>query len=252
MRFFAFQAVHREKPLAAVPILVTLVLLTGLAAQFTWHSFSTGPQVRVKALPEVPGKTTLRIFSLDDRIAMSKILMLWLQAFDNQPGISIPFRELDYDRVIHWLDRILELDNQAEYPLLAASRLYTQVPDEERKRKMLEFIARKFMEAPDRRWQWMAHAVYVAKHRIQDLPLALDYARLLGRYARGDNVPDWAKQMEIFVLVDMGELESAKVLLGGLLESGTISDRNEIRFLEQRLREIEARQSTTKELGAGP
>ncbi len=48
------------------------------------------------ALPSVP---LLRATSLDEPIALSKMLMLYLQAFDNQPGISIPFREMDYDRV---------------------------------------------------------------------------------------------------------------------------------------------------------
>ena len=39
----------------------------------------------------------------------------------------------------------------------------------------------------------------------------------------------------------MGELESAKVLLGGLLDSGQITDPHERWFLSQRLAELEAR-----------
>jgi len=234
---------RKEKPITSVPGIILIVLFLGLSAQITWHHFSVGPEIKVKALPEVMEKSKFRIIGLDDNIAMSKLLMLWLQAFDNQPGISIPFRELDYDRTVAWLDLILSLDDQAHYPLLAASRLYTQVPDEGKQIKMLEFVARKFIEDPDARWQWMAHAVYVAKHRLHDLDRALRYARILNKNAKGENVPHWARQMEIFVLEDMGELGSAKILIGGLLESGTIDDANELRFLEQRLRKIEERQS---------
>jgi hypothetical protein len=54
-------------------------------------------------------------------------------------------------------------------------------------------------------------------------------------------VPLWAKQMEIFILEDMNELEAAKVMLGGLLESGAVTDPGELRFLQQRLQELEAR-----------
>jgi hypothetical protein len=36
-------------------------------------------------------------------------------------------------------------------------------------------------------------------------------------------------------------MESAKVLIGGLLESGTITDPQELQFLMNRLKEIEAR-----------
>ena len=54
-------------------------------------------------------------------------------------------------------------------------------------------------------------------------------------------MPLWAKQMEIFILEDMNELETARIMIGGFLASGTVTDPAEIRFLDQRLREIEAR-----------
>jgi hypothetical protein len=47
--------------------------------------------------------------------------------------------------------------------------------------------------------------------------------------------------MEIFILEDMNELAAAKIMLGGLLESGTIQDPAELRFLRERLQELEAR-----------
>jgi len=54
-------------------------------------------------------------------------------------------------------------------------------------------------------------------------------------------VPLWARQMEVFILEDMNELEAARIVLGGLLEHGGIHDPNELRFLQQRLRELEER-----------
>ena len=47
--------------------------------------------------------------------------------------------------------------------------------------------------------------------------------------------------MEIFILEDMNELEAARIMLGGLLESGAIHDPAEARFLQQRLEELERR-----------
>jgi len=245
MTLFLNRFSQKERPLSAVPGIVFFILLAGFFAQLYWHKLDGGPEIRVETLPDAPKINTLRLFGLDDNPAMSKLLMLWLQAFDNQPGISIPFAELDYDKTIDWLETILAMDPRAQYPLLAASRVYTVVPDERRQRKMLEFVNEQFLLDPDSRWKWQAHAVYMAKHRLQDFDLALRYARTLGKYATGENVPHWARQMEIYVLEDMGELESAKVLIGGLIESGAIIDANELRFLKQRLQEIEARQSGT-------
>ncbi len=55
-------------------------------------------------------------------------------------------------------------------------------------------------------------------------------------------MPLWAKQMEIFILEDMNELEAARIMLGGLLASGAVRDPDEARFLRHRLKELEARQ----------
>ena len=51
----------------------------------------------------------------------------------------------------------------------------------------------------------------------------------------------WARQMEVFILEDMNELEAAKIMLGGLLARGDIHDPNELRFLKQKLEALEKR-----------
>ncbi|MCC6713604.1 MAG: hypothetical protein IT496_00070, partial [Gammaproteobacteria bacterium] len=113
------------------------------------------------------------------------------------------------------------------------------VSDPARQRLMLEFVREEFLKDPNRRWPWMAHAVFVARHRLHDLPLALRYADALAAHVTDPGVPPWVTQMNIFVRVDMGETEAAKVLLGGLLESGRITDPAEQRFLMRRLQELE-------------
>ena len=188
------------------------------------------------ALPNVP---MLRAMSLDEPIALSKMLMLYLQAFDNQPGVSIPFRDLDYNRVEQWLTTILALDPASQYPLLSASRLYGEVPVAAKQRQMLDFVHRAFLQDPNTRWPWLAHGVLIAKHQLKDLPLAASYAKALRDNATNNDVPHWAQQMDIFIREDMNELESAKVLLGALLQSGQIGDAKEWHFLNEKLKELE-------------
>jgi len=227
--------VRKERPVSVVPGLVIALLLAALAAQLTWHTMRPPVTAIAVKLPDPPSKAVLQAVSMGEPVALSKFLMLWLQAFDNQPGISIPFKDLDYDRVIAWLEVILALDQRSRYPLLSASRLYAEVPDEQRSRKMLEFVYQKFMLDPNNRWPWLAHAVYVAKHRIGDLNLAMRYARALRLYANAADVPVWAREMELFIMEDMGDVEDAKILIGGLLDSGVIKDRNELKFFTERL-----------------
>lgn len=231
----------RERPIATVPKPALLLLALGLGLQIAWHSSQPPSRAKAEDLPQPPSLSALRLASLGEPLALAKALMLHLQAFDNQPGIQIPFGNLDYNRVQEWLARILELDPPGQYPLLAASRIYGEVSDEPRQRQMLDFVYRKFLDDPDHRWPWLAHAAVMAKHRLKDLTLARKYARAIRLYATGSEVPLWTKQMEIFILEDMNELESAKVLIGGLLASGKITDQHEIHFLKERLKEMAAK-----------
>jgi len=230
-----------ERPVAHVPRLVVALLALGLAAQLTLKWTSASPAARAEDLPPAPKASVLRLASLGDPITLAKLLMLYLQAFDYQSGSKVPYASLDYARLEDWLARILELDPRGQYPLLAASRIYAEVPDESRQRGMLEFVYRGFFADPNRRWPWLAHAAVIAKHRLHDLPLARRYAAAIQRYTTATDVPLWAKQMEIFILEDMNELEAARIMIGGYIQSGRVKDPAELRFLDQRLKELEAK-----------
>jgi hypothetical protein len=230
-----------ERRLAEVPAWVAALLGLGLALQLAWHAGRPRLEARAEALPAPPAEAMARIASLGEPVTLAKVAMLWLQAFDNQPGISVPFRDLDYARVQGWLSLALALDPKGQYPLLAAARLYGEVPVADKQRLMLELVYKRFLEDPDARWPWLAHAALVAKHRLEDLPLALRYARAVTEHATGPAVPAWARDMTVIVLEEMGELEAARVLIGGLLASGRVQDPHEVRFLDARLKELEAR-----------
>jgi hypothetical protein len=53
--------------------------------------------------------------------------------------------------------------------------------------------------------------------------------------------------MEPFILEDMNELESARVLLGGLIASGQVKDERDMRLLEEHLKALEARIAADKD-----
>lgn len=230
-----------QRSVSSVPRTVLALLALGLASQIALKSAAPQPRAAADDLPPAPSSAALRLASFGDPVAFAKALMLYLQAFDYQSGSRVPYRNLDYDRLEAWLARILELDPLGQYPLMTASRLYAEVPDETRQRSMLEFIYREFFVDPNRRWPWLAHATAIAKHRLHDLPLALRYARAIQRYAVAESVPLWAKQMEVFILEDMNELETARLIIGGYLQSGAVSDPGELKFLEKHLKELESR-----------
>jgi hypothetical protein len=238
-----------ERPLSHVTRPAWALLSLGLALQIGLHCLTPAPQARAEDLPAAPAASMLRLASLGEPIAFAKILMLQLQAFDYQSGSKIPFKDLDYNRLEAWLARILELDPGGQYPLLAAARLYAEVPREAKQRSMMDFIYRQYFVDPNRRWPWLAHATFLAKHRLKDMGLARKYASTIEKYTTAKDVPPWATTMEIFILEDMNELETARIMIGGLLASGRVSDRGELIFLNGKLREIEERLKREEEAG---
>ncbi len=230
-----------ERRLADVPKAVLVALALGLALQLGFKLNLPAGKAGASDLGPAPSLASMRLVALGDPIPLAKLLMLGLQAFDYQAGSAVPYQALDYHRLEQWLTLILALDPNGQYPLLAASRVYAEVPNEAKERLMLDFVYRQFLLDPDRRWSLLAQAAAIAKHRLDDLALARRYAHAIEEHAKGPNVPEWAKQMEIFILEDMNELETARVMIGGLLASGRVTDPAEIRFLDQRLRDIEDR-----------
>ena len=235
-----------ERSLGSVPAWLYALLAATLALQLAFQATHRPAVPQAEDLPAPPPAWLLRMASLDEPEAVSRAAMLYLQTFDLGGGNALPYRRLDYRRLASWLGAIADLDPRSEYPFFAASRVYADIPDAARVRIMLEFVYEQFLRDPNHRWPWLAHAAFLAKHRLHDLALARRYAAAVDQLTTAPDVPLWAKQMEIFILEDLNELEAAKVMLGGLLESGTIKDPNEARFLEQRLADLEARLAAQK------
>lgn len=230
-----------ERPFTTVPKGILAALILALVVQLGVRSANPPTAPKAADLSAAPGTRSLAVASFGDPPPLAKVLMLYLQAFDYQSGDRTPYQALDYDRLQDWLTQILRIDPKGQYPLMAASRLYADVPSEAKKRQMLEFVYQEFFKDPDRRWQWLAHAAAVAKHGLKDLPLAQKYAAAIQKHAVGEDVPLWARQMEIFILEDMNELDTARIMIGGYIEKGLIKHPGELRFLESRLKEIESR-----------
>ncbi|MDM8558827.1 hypothetical protein [Candidatus Parabeggiatoa sp. HSG14] len=237
---------EQQRSIQSVPKTVKFLLILGLVLQMAWYYYLPPPDAEIQALSSPPKQELLRIFSLGDPIVSAKILMLWLQAFDNQSGQFLSYQQINYTTLQQWLEQILLLDPQSQYPLLAASHLYSSVKEKNKQRQILEFVYQQFFIDPSHRWPWLAHVTVLAKHQLKDLPLALKYAEAIATYATPE-MPRWAQEMQIFILEDMGELERARLVIGGMLASGKLIDPNEIKFLNDKLLTLEKSFSQEKE-----
>lgn len=215
----------------AVPRWVLALLGVSLATQIAWQAARSGSSDSRAVLPPAPGAPALRLASFGEPEAAARLTMIFVQSRES----------VDYSRLFAWLESVLALDPRTQYPLFAAARVYAETADAQRSRAALDFVYRQFLHDPARRWPWLAHAALIAKHRLKDLALARTYARALEQHTARVPLPLWARQMEIFILEDMNELEAARIMIASWLQSGQLDDPAELRFLKQRLEELEAR-----------
>ncbi len=219
------------------PRLAGFALLLALLAAQALFSRSQPRAWQAELSPGAPPSVAAAtLLTLGERAAAAYAMTLYVQTFDSQAGASLGIASLDLMAVRDWLDRSLDLYPQSAYPLLLAARVYAGSARPEQARALLEVVERRFIEAPHQRWQWLAHAVYIARHELNDGALALRYARILRERTTGiADVPAWARQTELLLLADSDQHAAAQVLLGALLDSGQVADPAERSFLLGRL-----------------
>ena len=75
----------------------------------------------------------------------------------------------------------------------------------------------------------------MAKHKLDDIELALRMARKLARQPASINMPNWARDFEFLLLAELNELESAIAMIQALLQTEAVNDPDERRFLQGKL-----------------
>lgn len=157
---------------------------------------------------------------------------------------------IDYDVLVDWLDRVSDISPHTEYPMLLASRIYAQTANEERLRKMLGFIERRFDDNPQLHWRRLAEASVIAKHQLEDLEYALQLAQKLAAQPDSVEMPRWARDIEFLLLAELNELETAIAIIQALMQSGSIEDPDEKIFLEDKLSEFQQKLFESQQTGS--
>lgn len=234
MRSAQFRKVS-EVPRMILMGLLLLLLIQILLLQFNKVNFIE------KIEPLVPPRDIelYRFLSFGSDQLLSYLLLLKLQLHDNQKGKHVNYSHLDYPILKSWLLTIAQLNPDSDYPAFLASRIYSSVLDAEKIQQMIDVIDILFQQQPALHWRRMTEATLIAKHQLNDLPQALSLARKIAELPSTIKLPFWARDMELILLDEIGQKESALLLINSMLQSGDLQDRDEKIFLQQRLLKIQ-------------
>lgn len=192
------------------PLSVLLLLL--LAAQAAIGGFvrKTPPHYHNVSAP--PGMAGFLASSLGDSQFGFRMTSLRLQHAGNLDGRVFPFRNINYSHLAGWFDLMDKVDPAPSiFPAMAAF-LFVSTQNPPDTRYLVDYLEKHALRDPEKKWRWMAQAVYIAWYHLGDRPRALELADELAKLP-GKDLPYWTKEMRVFILLDMGEKQAAREIL---------------------------------------
>jgi hypothetical protein len=209
-----------------VVLVLALVVHGGLALHHR------GLRAAFAGVPPPPPLLVAPAMALGDGQLFYRAAAFALQNMGDEGGQVTPLADYDYARVGAWLDLLDRLDPSARYAPTLAAYYFGQTPNPADLRRIVDYLSRVGARDPARNWRWLTHAAYLARHRLDDLPLALAVARHLAGLSDPD-VPLWVRQMPAFVLAEVGEREAARDLMATILATDPDIPPDEVALIQR-------------------
>ena len=172
------------------------------------------------------------MMALGDTQFAYRLGAMTLQNLGNTGGNVVAVKEYDYKKLGAWFWLLNELDPASNHVPMMAAYYFGASPIKEDLAIVADYLATIGQIPVSNKWRWLAHAVFLARHRMQDLDRALDYAYKLSKMdLKDDTLPIWARQMPAFVLSEQGERESSRKIVEEILLTANDLHPNEVNFM---------------------
>lgn len=218
-----------------VRVVALLVLLVAVLAQMAlwWNTRAVAP--RSEGLREPPAMGEIDMLAMGDRQYFFRSHALELQVGGDLGGRVTPLTDYDYERLYRWFTLLDHADRRSNMVPTLAGYLYGNTPKVEGLRPVIRYLREHARSDPQRKWRFMAHAVWLASHKLGDQALALDVAEELA--ALPVRMPVWTRQLRAFILADRGEKETARDILRVILATDPNLAPQERHFIERYIAE---------------
>lgn len=216
-------------------LVLTLFLILTLC---TWWQTRT-IKIKWPGVPPVPTARGATAMTLGDNQFSYRIFALTLQNLGDTGGDVTPLYDYDYQKLKDWFWLAQALDPVANHVPLIAAYYFGAVRKPEDIRVVVDYLAVAGKSNIGEKWRWLAQAVFLARHRLEDKDYALKLAYELADIKSVDRpMPAWTKQMPAFVLKAMGDREAAKDIMVAILTTeGENMHPNEVNFMLSYLQE---------------
>lgn len=216
--------------MATIPrgALAAVLIALGLQGAFWWQTREL--QAGWEGVPPAPSHQVAKALALGDGQFLYRAATFVLQNMGDEGGRVTPLKDYDYQRLGQWFSLLDRFDPQSEFLPVLVGYYFSQSQNPDDVRIVISFLAHIAIRDPERNWRWLAHAIYLARHRVKDMNLALSLAYRMAAI-KSPGIPVWARQMPAFVLADVGEREAARDLMEAIMDSQIDLEPSEIEFM---------------------
>lgn len=202
--------------------IVWLFLALALCAQFVLWTSVRKVHAEWINVPPVPSQTAILASAIGDPQLAYRSIGVMLQNLGDMDGKSRSLKEYNYDDLALWFDITKLLDARSDYMPYIASYYFGALDGEpEKLAPLVNYLYRVGNSAEGQKWRWLAHAVYLARFKLENLDLAYKMALDLAALANAPDstLPNWARQMPAFILNAKGEKEAALAIMVEIISS---------------------------------
>ncbi|HAU29197.1 MAG TPA: hypothetical protein DCW68_03695 [Rhodospirillaceae bacterium] len=179
-----------------------------------------------------PGHQAFVAQTLGDPQFGFRMAGLRLQHEGNLDGRILPYKSMDYKRLADWFSLLDRMDATSSVTPTMAAFLFVSSQTPEDTRYLVDYLERHAMRDPQHKWRWLAQAVHIAWYRLGDRDRSLGLAKELADLPVSD-LPYWARQMQVFILMDLGEKPSARAILEKIAETDHNLPENERLWMQR-------------------
>jgi hypothetical protein len=204
-----------------------------LGLNFLLWMASSDIYARWEGVPPVPTHDGALMMTLGDAQFSYRFGAITLQNLGDNGGQTTPLKDYNYEKLGKWFWLLNELDPASNHvPMLAAYYFgATRTPQDVK--ILVDYLGKIGQNPYGNKWRWLVQAIFMARHRMNDLHTSLDLAYKLSKMQPiGDTLPEWARQMPAFVLQQQGDRQAARKIVEDLLTSSQHFHPNEVNFMK--------------------
>ncbi|MFA5592350.1 MAG: hypothetical protein WC989_03445 [Micavibrio sp.] len=208
-------------------------LMAALCANilFWTHSRTILPEWNNVSPP--PSASSVRMAALGDPEIAYRMIGYFLQNAGNTGGRYESLKDYNYTYLEGWFGLAHALDPRADLvPFLTAYYFGALENEPGRTSHVARALIAPGLEPYPEKWRWLAHAVYLARFRADNIEWALELANKLA--GLDVEMAAWGRQMPAFVQLGMGDKKAAyEVMVSMLATEGDKLHPAEVNFMRE-------------------